>query len=298
MSFIFARKYSNGIEIFADNKMTIDSNDESIIINAVGMATYKRIMSLGVIKNVIVNESICICSAGILEDFNKLLEYIDNKESILLDDICNKALEINNKSNNRTDFIICSVKDNKIIIQIKDYEKCEVESSWIGSKKCFEVFQSIRHSEEISKQTIYDCETKKDIPLNDEGIDSFSFQNTLQSIVDSTVGEKAIICESVNNKFYYREGLSTSISKPRTVELGKVINLYDDVFDGGYTYYIYHSSDNYKMYIDQLKCGIVYCPFLTYEKYNHLRLPKLEYCTVEEFQDKNNCEECSMKMYV
>ena len=52
------------------------------------------------------------------------------------------------------------------------------------------------------------------------------------------------------------------------------------------------------MYIDQLKCGIVYCPFLIYEKYNHLRLPKLEYCTVEEFQDKNNCEECSIKMYV
>ena len=43
MSFIFARKYSNEIEIFADNKMTIDSNDESIIIKAVGVDTYKKL---------------------------------------------------------------------------------------------------------------------------------------------------------------------------------------------------------------------------------------------------------------
>ena len=298
MSFIVAKKYSNRIRIFSDNKMTVNPDDEDILIKGMGIENYKKIKALGIIKNVIINENICICSAGILEDFNKLLEYVDTNQNKSFDDICIKALEINNQNNSRTDFIICTTKDNNRIVEIKNNKMLETESSWIGSKDCFEMFQIIRHSEEMIQQTIYDCETKKEIPIDDESIDSMSFSKVLQSHINDSVGEELVECTSENNKFYYTEKLSTSISKPRTLEHGKHLNLYDNVFDGGYTYYVYNSSDNYKMYIEQLRCGIEYCPHIKYEKFNHLRVPKFEYCDVVDFEKKHNCGNCSIVMSI
>lgn len=298
MSFIFARKYSNQIKIFADKKMTIDPKDEAFLIKNIGMKAYRRIKSLGVVKNVIINESICVSSAGILEDFNELLRYIDDNEKISFDDICKKALEININSNNRTDFIVCTVKDEKKIVQIKDYEQAETNSSWIGSNKCFNKFQSIRFSEDMVSQTIYDCESKKEIILGTEDIDSQSFSKVLKSNIDDTVGEELIECVSSGDRFYYMDMLSTSISKPKVLKQGETLSLYDDAFDGGYTYYVYKSSDNYKLYIEQLKCGVEYCPHIKYVKYDHLRIPKFEYCSVVDFEKKHNCGDYSITMSI
>lgn len=298
MSFILARKYGDRIRIFADKKMTVDPKDEAFLIKNIGVENYRRIKSLGVVKNVIINQNICVSSAGILEDFNDLLKYIDGNENILFDDICKKALEININSNNRTDFIICTVEDECRIIQIKDYEQSETDSSWIGSSKCFNKFQSIRFSDDMSKQTIYDCESKKEIPLDSEGIDSFSFSKVLKSNIDDTVGEESIDCASSNNRFYYIDKFSTSISKPRVLKQGQSLSLYDDVFDGGYTYYVYRSSDNYKLYIEQLKCGVEYCPHIKYVKYDHLRIPKFEYCDAADFEKNHNCGDYLITMNI
>lgn len=289
MSFIVAKKYSNRIRIFSDNKMTVNPDDEDILIKGMGIENYKKIKALGIIKNVIINENICICSAGILEDFNKLLEYVDTNQTKSFDDICIKALEINSQNNGRTDFIICTTKDNNRIVEIKNNEMLETESSWIGSKNCFEMFQNIRHSEEMLQQTIHDCKTKQEIPIDNESIDSKSFFKVLQSHIDDSVGEDPVECYSENDKLYYVEKLSTSISKPRTLEHGKPLDLYDNVFDGGYMYFVYKSSDNYKLYIEQLKCGIEYCPHIEYEKFNHLRVPKFDYCDAVTFERKHNC---------
>ena len=271
MSFIYARKYSNKIKILADKRMTVDPKDEDILIKNIGMVAYKRIKSLGVVKNVLINENVCVSSAGILEDFNELLRYIDDNKKISFGEICKKALEININSNNRTDFIICTVKDENRIVQIKDYEQTETDSSWIGSSKCFNKFQSIRFSEDIAMQTIYDCESKKEIPLNAEDIDSKSFEKVLKLNVDDTVGEESIECISSGNKFYYREMLSTSISKPKVLEHGKKLSLYDDVFDGGYTYYVYRSSNNYKLYISLFLLLICLIILIQY-KYKYIML--------------------------
>ena len=298
MSFVYARKYLNKIRVFADNKMTIAPKDELFFIKSIGMENYRKIKSLGVIKNVIINQNICICSAGMLEDYNDLLKYVDNNTNLTYEDICNEALKINIKANNRTDFIICTVKDTNKITQIKDYNMEETESSWIGSKECFEKFQSIRLSEKMKNQTIYNCASKTELPYDAELIDITSFSKTLKSNIDDSVGEISIECVSRDNKFCYMDKLFTSISKPRTLEKGKNLKIYDDVFNGGYTYYVYKSFDNYKLYINQLNCGVVYCPCVSYEKYNHLRIPKFEYCDVKDFEKNYNCEEVTIIMNV
>ena len=83
MSFILARKYGDRIRIFADKKMTVDPKDEAFLIKNIGVENYRKIKALGVVKNVIINQNICVSSAGILEDFNDLLKYIDGNENIL-----------------------------------------------------------------------------------------------------------------------------------------------------------------------------------------------------------------------
>lgn len=298
MSFIFAKKYLNSISIFADNKITVDPRDEAFLIKSIGVEHYRKIKTLGIIKNVIVNQNICVCSAGILENFNDLLKYIDNNKNVSYEDICNKALEINVSSKNRTDFIICTVKNKNKIVQIKNCKKEETESAWIGSKDCFEKFQNIRFNENMNKQTIYDCKSKMELPLDALSIDSSSFSKVLELNVDDTVGKDLIQCYSVDNKFYYAEKLFTSISKPKTIESEEFLKVYDDVFNGGYTYYVYSSSDNYKLYIDQLKCGIEYCQCINCDKYDHLRVPKFEYCNVDVFEMKHKCGNCSITMSV
>lgn len=298
MSFIFARKYLNKINVLADNKVTVDPKDESFLLKNIGVEAYRKVKSLGIIKNVIINQNICVCSAGVLEDYNDLLKYIDNCKNISYDDICNKALEINVKTCNRTDFIVCTVENEMKIVQIKNYKKEETESAWLGSKDCFEKFQSIRFGENMNKKTIYDCESKNEIPFGIELIDLLSFSEVLRLNIDDTVGEVLIQCSSEENKFYYPETLLTAVSKLRTLEAGESLKMYDDVVDGGYTYYVYNSSNNYILYIDQLRCGIEYCPCIICEKYDHLRMPKFEYCDVDAFEKNHNCGDYAITMYV
>ena len=232
MSFIFARRYNNKIRVLADNKITISPTDEISLIKYIGEDSYRNVKNLGVIKNVIINENLCVCSAGSLEDYNELLKYIDTNNPSF-DDICNKAYQINVISNNRTDFIICSINFNAMIIQVKDFCKQETDSAWIGSKVCFELFQEIRHSDELAKQTVYNCESNQNVPLDDESKDNIAFSQTVNSRVDDSVGEVVISCASKANKFYYMESISTSVSKPRVVKSNEPLVLYDNVFDGG-----------------------------------------------------------------
>ena len=284
--------------VFADNKITVKPNEEDILIKCIGTDVYKKIKALGVVKNVIINEKICISSAGMLEDYNKLLKYVDENLYESFEDICRKALEIHIKTNNRTDFIICNVDDKFKVIQVKDGIMEETDSAWIGSKKCFDKFQEIRLSENYTQDTIYDIETKTELTLPNDIIDRDAFLKTLKSKVDDYVGEIMIECIGENNKFSYLEHLYTSLSKPKVVEPGQPIKIYDNVFDGGFTYYVYNSSNNYKVYIEQLNCGIEFCPYLLNEKYNHLRIPKFDYCSVQEFERNHNCENNSIIMYI
>ena len=175
------------------------------------------------------------------------MAYIDDKKPSF-DDICDKALQINIESNNQTDFIICLVNLNSIIVEVKDYKKQEVDSSWIGSKACFEKFQSLHLSDDILHNQLYSCENNIESQLYAGTKDSWYFSETLRANVDNSVGNVVIECSSSDHKFYYSE-LITSISKLRIVDPNGRLSIYDDAFDGGYTYQVFESTNNYKMYI-------------------------------------------------
>lgn len=280
MSFVVAKKYKNKIKVMADNKLFVNPNDEQMLINEIGNKNYKDICCLGIIKNVIINKNICICFAGVLEDFNIILKKIDNNKIYDLHSICSIALEINIQKSNRTDFIICSATDN-VIYEIKNNKIKIVDSSWIGVHKCFEKYQKLRLSSEIRKYCENVCELLPEDEKNDlieEMIDCESFKGVLNSTIDETVGNIVVECNVVDDEFLYKSYYSATISKPKELETNSsLINFDDSVFDGGYSFYVDESNSNYKMYIYQIECLVEYCAHLNNENYSHLRLPKIIY---------------------
>ena len=264
MSFIYARNLKNKIYVFSDSKLSISPEDKDRLIKIIGKENYNNVMSLGVIKNVIINKNICVASAGILEDFNRLLEIIDNNKLFKIEEICLEALKIHCDKNGRTDFIVAlsDTTDSKLY-EIKNGSIDEVQTSWLGIYECFKNFQRLK---EIEKENIRlsdsDIEQlKKDRTFNlEQRFESIAFQKTVNSNIDDSVGGYVVECIGESGSFQYTELFSTHVEKEQIVLPGNNVKIYDNVFDGGYSYCVYQSNNNYKMYILQLGKGIIYEP--------------------------------------
>lgn len=284
MSFIYARNLKNKVYVFADSKLSVTPKDEAQLIKILGKKSYINIRTLGVIKNVIIDEKICIASAGVLEDFNAILKKIDLNKNYDVHEICKYALDIHLKKDMRTDFIIAlSDCNNSKLFEIKNGEVNEVQSSWLGSYECFKKFQIIKHDDEVvGKLTGYMDEEMK-AEFSEETIDSYAFKETVNAKIDETVGGYIIECFGKNGEFRYNEQISTYTEKAHPVSSDGIVKIYDNVFDGGYTYHVFQSKTNYMIYISQLEKGIIYEPHIEDKNYDYLRFPKLYNVSEQEF---------------
>ena len=96
--------------------------------------------------------------------------------------------------------------------------------------------------------------------------------------------------------FQYNELFSTHVEKEQIVLPGNHVKIYDNVFDGGYSYCVYQSNNNYKMYILQLGKGIIYEPNINDRSYNHLRMPNIYNMSESEFINKAEINEISVSL--
>lgn len=297
MSFIYAKNLKNRIYVFADSKLSISPNDEGRLIKRLGKGLYNNIKVFGVIKNVIINGNTCVAAAGFLEDFNVLLKLIDEKKDIKLEEICNEALKIHCEKNGRTDFII-AVSDicNSRLFEIKKYKVEEVQISWIGVYECFEMFKKIK-MDPIEKDNLLPRNISLDANEYAEQLfDSRIFGKIIDDNIDNSVGGNVIECIGEYGKFIYKEKLYSCSEKRQEVQNGGIIKIYENVFDGGYTYHVYTSADNYKMYILQLEKGIVFEPYINDENYNHLRMPRIYEMNEKDFMAKVGVEKTSLHL--
>lgn len=298
MSFIYSRKLKNRIYVLADSKLSVLSSDEDWFVKRVGKDNYNNIKSLGIIKNVIINKNICVASAGVLEDYNELLKFIDVNDIKAVDEICKYALKIHVENGNRTDFIVSlSYYSDSKLYQIKNGFLSEVEFSWLGSSACFNEFQKIRHDENVIGQLTQNMDLEMKNEYAEQNIDFHSFKEAVNLHVDDMVGDNIIECIGNNGIFEYHELIATTVEKEHTVLPDGSVILFDDAVNGGYTYHVYQSCDYYKMYIYQLGKGIVFIPFVVNDKnYNHLRFPKIFNMSEQSFLKKHKIECVGIRM--
>ena len=305
MSFIYARNLKNKIYVFSDSKLSISPEDKDRLIKTIGKENYNNVMSLGVIKNVIINKNICVASAWILEDFNKLLEMIDNNKLFKIEEICLEALKIHCDKNGRTDFIVAlsDTTDSKLY-EIKNGSIEEVQTSWLGIYECFKNFQRLKEIEKenshLSDSDIeqlkkeYACFNRTFNP--EQSFESIAFQKTVNSNIDNSVGGYVVECIGECGIFQYNELFSTHVEREQIVLPGNNVKIHDSVFDGGYSYHVYQSNNNYKVYILQLGKGIIYEPNIKDRSYNHLRMPNIYNMSESEFINKAEINEISVSL--
>ncbi|SRR6266542_6581371 len=130
MSLIVARKQGNQLAIVSDTKLTYPNED---------IKGQKNNPSEGVIKTVIINPNLCVSFAGDIDYAEKAIKELNNNHSI---EETIKILEkYHNRSDYKTEFLVCAGKPSPIIHKIKVNESKDVHSSWIGDIKAFSSFQ-------------------------------------------------------------------------------------------------------------------------------------------------------------
>ena len=263
MSFVYAQKIGQSIAIFADTKITFDTNAPHFF----GAETEKRVRQFGMIKNIIVSKNFCICFAGnnILYA-NELLQQIN---SVSLEQILQLALNINRKDlANGAEFIVCySDKATQLIYQIKDGTCKEVPLTWIGSYQAFNYFKCVSHGEykkNIESNIPYSYEvhtgTEPFIPENSiyENLLN-NFYKTILDCGDDSVGGFVvpILFDPQTNQFWYK-GYCRSFSKMKVTSRGLSMPMYQGSSDGSYSILFYQSPQNVGIYIPQNHWGVVY----------------------------------------
>lgn len=266
MSYLYAYYEKNKIQMFADTKVTFSENEKDILKKRLkNEVDYNNLVKFGIIKNVIINKNICIGSAGKLEHFNELLKYIETNKDYNIDSIKNKALDINIKYNDTTDFIIAYVGVNKKrIYLIHDNKLLIKDSCWIGDDVTNSLFEKYNKESDTSCSNAFEC-----------------------AIIDSkenSVGGFAIQCCETNGEFRYPEMMKSSVERKQILLPNQPMILFDSIQNGGFTHYYFESSDIVSVYIYQMKSGVRYIPCIDDEKYSFLRIPKVYHMGDVEFQ--------------
>lgn len=263
MSFVYAQKIGRSIAIFADTKITFDTNAPHLF----GAETEKQVRQFGMVKNIIVSKNFCICFAGnnILYA-NELLQQIN---SVSLEQILQLASNINRKGlTNGAEFIVCYAdKAAQLIYQIKDGVCEEVPIAWIGSYQAFNYFQGVRHGayeRNINSNIPYSCEiTFGTTPASAEDgtyqtlLDNF--YKTIFDCGDDSVGGFVvpIMFDLKTNQFWYK-GYCRSFSKMKITSRELSTPMYQGAADGAYSILFYQSPQNVGVYIPQNHLGIIY----------------------------------------
>lgn len=293
MSLIYAHKTYFGIRVLSDTKPSVHPDDLDRLKNRFTVEEYNNFMKYGVVKTVIYKPNITISSAGMLEHFNKLLEYLETNNIIEVEDILKAATDIHNRYNKDIDFVITTEHD---IYEIKNGKYEKVEFSWIGDIDAFSKFQ-----EQKLQYVVDDRRYSADFPKEDiealkkqDKID-FAFQKVIDDETIDSVGGILVICYTVksdNYEYWFESKYATfsGFNYKQILKPGDEIIFSHEISDGGFEYFILESKTNFSIYLNQVKLGIAYDKGYSDSEYCNLMLPHPIYCEYEEFANKYNAK--------
>lgn len=268
MSFIYAHKIDNKIRILSDTKITISPDK----ISWFSKDEYERIYNYGMIKTVIYKSDITISSAGNIEDFNELLEILNEKKSDELEKIICEAISIHNKYRRATDFIIT----DKNTIYIVKNGKCESAlTAWIGDSDAFKKFQELKLTYPPSTIT---CISEEGIYEVEDLISSIdhSFQTIIDDKTFDTVGGAVVRCIYNQGKYEFLGSYATysGFNFRQKLLPGESLVFEHNVEDGGFSYYAFNYNKYYTVYIEQSGKYLMYMPGYSNKYFKNLSLPQ------------------------
>ncbi|WP_017495749.1 hypothetical protein [Flavobacterium sp. WG21] len=147
MTLVVAKIIDNDIQIVSDTKIT-------------DLFLGSQNPLLGQLKTIILNPYISISFSGLPDYAQEVLKSfyqgeLANSNSILvINSLVVKCLEINRKSSNKTNFILCYIYNNQPkIYKISNYQiEQNLKNAWIGDIIGFTKYQQYYHTSEITNE--------------------------------------------------------------------------------------------------------------------------------------------------
>lgn len=254
MSFIYAHKFDNKIRILSDTKITISPDK----ISWYSKDEYESIDKYGMIKTIIYKPDITISSAGNIEDFNELLENLNEKKIDELEKIIFESLSVHEKYKGATDFIIT---DKNTIYTVKNGKVEASLTAWIGDKDAFDKFQELKLTSPLMTVTCIDEAGMYDEEDLISPIDN-SFEKIIKDKSFDTIGGSMVRCMFDQGKYRFLEsyGSYTGFNFEQVLLPGEGIIFETNVENGGFSYLVFNHEKYYAVSIEQSKKKIIYMP--------------------------------------
>ncbi|MBP0904331.1 hypothetical protein ACFSKN_18800 [Mariniflexile gromovii] len=231
MTLIIAKIVNDDIQIISDTKIT-----------DVFLGSQNPL--LGQLKTVLLNPYISISFSGLPDYVNDVLEpfykseFPDFNSILVVNSILIKCLEINRKSENLTNFIICYLHQNKPkIFRISNYQiEPNLKTAWIGDIIGFNKYQEYYHSLE----KIIEFDKMED-----------AFEKVINDSSVETVGDFVIRVANERDKSDEIEFLNYQINRIRYFGPYNFVNIDNEKFmvkhassqKGGYGFSLFRSCD-------------------------------------------------------
>jgi tetratricopeptide (TPR) repeat protein len=242
MSLIVAKKNGSLIYIVSDTKLTFP---EDKFPNKSLAAP-----SDGVIKTTILNPQVCIAFAGEVEPAEAAIQ-VCRRYDFMVSSIKEHLLNVNNTTAGKTEFILCVGFPEYLIYEIKNMKIIQTNSSWIGSKSAFSIYQE--------KALDPQAASKKFDTILDEALD-----HVLKSSLAPEVNGFRVSVSNDGNFFHYKNYMATNMPS-RTYSLkanqSSVIDIYGTAQEGGYSVSFCENEGRYDLvaiHVRQGEFGVLY----------------------------------------
>lgn len=258
MSFVLALKNENSIYMYGDTKLT-DGNDDC---EKFFCSSYSLVKNIGVLKTIILSDSIALGFAGKIGIVDEVLGeiFINGK---IHKNFLNILATASVRDNNSCDFVVAY--KNEMLYLIQNGEITSQNFCHVGSHYFFERFQEKRNFIEDPNQ------------INE------IIGKLIEEQIDNTVGGYFISLQydEKQQKFIYNEKFISHCRITKKVLQNSLIPLINTPQDGGYTFqlfsYKYYNYNLLALNIFQNRSVYVFVPYkLTIDnecKYRNLFLP-------------------------
>lgn len=243
MSFVYAEKSDQSIEIYCDTKITPGTAKGALF----SPKMQQLIDRYGIVKTTIVCPEIAVSYAGNISKASRLFYALYEKKTFSTEEVLKMAVDVSISDNlNDTDFIVASCENGYLSLGYVKDGLCsqDCQNVWIGSQIAHEEFQKAR------------LENNKG---NASDRTSTAFLDIVQGCSDETVGGFSIHVRMIDGKFDYSYSKTFQTGKEQLVKPGEAIVFDMRNSEGGFSFeQLPISEEEFMLKFDQMPQVLLY----------------------------------------